>query len=211
MSWPLWTVATVVCAALPRRHPTKTMIAAPRRNAIAADVHSAVRPARGPIYRSAGGCPGIPLPDNRSRVIRLCQQRNRDAPAGDGQPRTWQEANVVGADAMSRYWETVLSTGCYLQHSLDWMKTPVAALSDLTPSNPERRAQILDAAIDILTDTDIGGVTHRQVDDRAGLPAAAPRRITSPPAWPYSRPPPPAPLTSTGNTSRPCRASSASR
>jgi DNA-binding transcriptional regulator YbjK len=39
------------------------------------------------------------------------------------------------------------------------------------PPNPERRVQILDAAIDILADTGIGGVTHRQVDDRAGLPA----------------------------------------
>jgi DNA-binding transcriptional regulator YbjK len=39
------------------------------------------------------------------------------------------------------------------------------------PTNPERRAQILDAALDILADTGIGGVTHRQVDDRAGLPA----------------------------------------
>jgi DNA-binding transcriptional regulator YbjK len=39
------------------------------------------------------------------------------------------------------------------------------------PTNPQRRAQILDAAIDILVDTGIGGLTHRQVDDRAGLPA----------------------------------------
>lgn len=39
------------------------------------------------------------------------------------------------------------------------------------PANTERRAQILDAALDILTDTGISGVTHRQVDDRAGLPA----------------------------------------
>ena len=39
------------------------------------------------------------------------------------------------------------------------------------PTNPERRAQILDAALDILADTGVGGVTHRQVDDRAGLPA----------------------------------------
>jgi DNA-binding transcriptional regulator YbjK len=39
------------------------------------------------------------------------------------------------------------------------------------PPNPERRTQILDAATDLLTDTGIGGVTHRQVDDRAGLPA----------------------------------------
>ena len=39
------------------------------------------------------------------------------------------------------------------------------------PPNPERQAQILDAAIDILADIGIGGVTHRQVDERAGLPA----------------------------------------
>jgi len=38
------------------------------------------------------------------------------------------------------------------------------------PSNPERRVQILDAAIDILADTGVGGLTHRQVDDRASLP-----------------------------------------
>ena len=39
------------------------------------------------------------------------------------------------------------------------------------PSNPERRAQILDAAIGILADEGVGGLTHRQVDDRAQLPA----------------------------------------
>jgi AcrR family transcriptional regulator len=39
------------------------------------------------------------------------------------------------------------------------------------PPNPERRTQILDVAIDILADIGIGGVTHRQVDTRAGLPA----------------------------------------
>jgi AcrR family transcriptional regulator len=39
------------------------------------------------------------------------------------------------------------------------------------PSNPERRAQILDAAIGILADAGVGGLTHRHVDDRAGLPA----------------------------------------
>jgi DNA-binding transcriptional regulator YbjK len=38
------------------------------------------------------------------------------------------------------------------------------------PANPERRIQILDAAIDILVDTGVGGVAHRQVDTRAGLP-----------------------------------------
>src|SRR5262245_58771127 len=39
------------------------------------------------------------------------------------------------------------------------------------PSNPERRAQILDAAIGILADTGVAGLTHRQVDSRAGVPA----------------------------------------
>jgi DNA-binding transcriptional regulator YbjK len=39
------------------------------------------------------------------------------------------------------------------------------------PPNPERRAQLLDAAIDILADVGVGGLTHRQVDDRSGLPA----------------------------------------
>jgi DNA-binding transcriptional regulator YbjK len=39
------------------------------------------------------------------------------------------------------------------------------------PANPQRRVRILDAAIDILVDTGIGGLTHRQVDDRASLPA----------------------------------------
>ncbi|WP_373138239.1 TetR/AcrR family transcriptional regulator [Mycobacterium marinum] len=39
------------------------------------------------------------------------------------------------------------------------------------PPNPQRRAQILDAAIDILADVGVGGLTHRHVDDRAGLPA----------------------------------------
>src|ERR671936_629242 len=39
------------------------------------------------------------------------------------------------------------------------------------PPNPERRAQILDAAIDILVDDGVGGLTHRQVDARAGVPA----------------------------------------
>lgn len=38
------------------------------------------------------------------------------------------------------------------------------------PPNPERRTQILDAAVDILADIGVGGVTHRQVDARAGLP-----------------------------------------
>src|SRR6516225_5861294 len=46
-----------------------------------------------------------------------------------------------------------------------------AALQRLMPPNPERRAQILDAAIGILADEGVGGLTHRQVDDRAGLPA----------------------------------------
>src|SRR5215217_6794379 len=39
------------------------------------------------------------------------------------------------------------------------------------PPNPERRNQILDAAIDILCDDGVGGLTHRQVDTRAALPA----------------------------------------
>lgn len=39
------------------------------------------------------------------------------------------------------------------------------------PSNPERRIQILDTAIGILADTGVGGLTHRQIDDRAGLPS----------------------------------------
>jgi DNA-binding transcriptional regulator YbjK len=39
------------------------------------------------------------------------------------------------------------------------------------PPNPERRNQILDAAIDILCDDGVGGLTHRQVDTRADLPA----------------------------------------
>ncbi|MEV3905449.1 TetR family transcriptional regulator [Mycobacterium sp. NPDC050551] len=39
------------------------------------------------------------------------------------------------------------------------------------PANPERRTQILDAAIAILADTGVGGLTHRQVDSRSGVPA----------------------------------------
>ncbi len=39
------------------------------------------------------------------------------------------------------------------------------------PPNPERRNQILDAAIDILCDDGVGGLTHRQVDSRADVPA----------------------------------------
>lgn len=39
------------------------------------------------------------------------------------------------------------------------------------PANPERRTQILDTAIDILCDDGVGGLTHRQVDSRAGVPA----------------------------------------
>ena len=39
------------------------------------------------------------------------------------------------------------------------------------PANPLRRTQILDAAIDILCDDGVGGLTHRQVDSRAGVPA----------------------------------------
>ncbi|QUR69279.1 TetR/AcrR family transcriptional regulator [Mycobacterium spongiae] len=39
------------------------------------------------------------------------------------------------------------------------------------PPNPARRTQILDTAIDILADVGVGGLTHRHVDDQAGLPA----------------------------------------
>src|SRR6188508_2024153 len=39
------------------------------------------------------------------------------------------------------------------------------------PANPERRNQILDAAIDILWDDGVGGLTHRHLDNRAGVPA----------------------------------------
>jgi DNA-binding transcriptional regulator YbjK len=39
------------------------------------------------------------------------------------------------------------------------------------PPNPERRTQLLDAAIDILADTGVGGLTHRLIDERAGLPS----------------------------------------
>jgi DNA-binding transcriptional regulator YbjK len=39
------------------------------------------------------------------------------------------------------------------------------------PPNPERRTQILDAAIDILADIGVGGLTHRQVDQHTQLPA----------------------------------------
>ncbi|WP_029117286.1 TetR/AcrR family transcriptional regulator [Mycobacterium sp. URHB0044] len=39
------------------------------------------------------------------------------------------------------------------------------------PPNPQRRVQLLDAAIEILGDVGIGGLTHRAVDDRAGHPA----------------------------------------
>ena len=39
------------------------------------------------------------------------------------------------------------------------------------PANPERRNQILDAAIDILCDDGVAGLTHRHLDNRAGVPA----------------------------------------
>jgi DNA-binding transcriptional regulator YbjK len=39
------------------------------------------------------------------------------------------------------------------------------------PPNPGRRTVILDTAIDIVVDVGIGGLTHRQIDERAGLPA----------------------------------------
>jgi DNA-binding transcriptional regulator YbjK len=38
------------------------------------------------------------------------------------------------------------------------------------PANPERRNQILDVAIDILCDDGVGGLTHRHVDTRSGVP-----------------------------------------
>src|SRR4029078_9696422 len=41
------------------------------------------------------------------------------------------------------------------------------------PTNPERRTQILDAAIDILCDDGVGGLTHRQVDSPGRVPAGA--------------------------------------
>lgn len=39
------------------------------------------------------------------------------------------------------------------------------------PPNPERRAQLLDAAIEILGDVGVGGLTHRAVDERASQPS----------------------------------------
>jgi DNA-binding transcriptional regulator YbjK len=39
------------------------------------------------------------------------------------------------------------------------------------PPNPARRTLIVDTAIDMLADTGSGGVTHRQVDERAHLPS----------------------------------------
>lgn len=39
------------------------------------------------------------------------------------------------------------------------------------PPNAQRRTEMLDAAIEILADSGVGGLTHRQVDARAGLPA----------------------------------------
>ncbi len=38
------------------------------------------------------------------------------------------------------------------------------------PPNPQRRTLILDAAIDTLNEDGVGGVTHRQVDERTALP-----------------------------------------
>lgn len=37
--------------------------------------------------------------------------------------------------------------------------------------NPERRARLLDAAIEVLGDAGVGGLTHRAVDDRSGEPS----------------------------------------
>jgi AcrR family transcriptional regulator len=39
------------------------------------------------------------------------------------------------------------------------------------PPNDERRAQLADAAIELLVESGVHGVTHRAVDRRAGLPA----------------------------------------
>ena len=39
------------------------------------------------------------------------------------------------------------------------------------PPNNERRAQLADAAIELLAASGVHGVTHRAVDRRAGLPA----------------------------------------
>jgi DNA-binding transcriptional regulator YbjK len=39
------------------------------------------------------------------------------------------------------------------------------------PHNSQRRTEIVDTAIDILADAGVGGLTHRQIDERAGLPA----------------------------------------
>jgi AcrR family transcriptional regulator len=39
------------------------------------------------------------------------------------------------------------------------------------PPNEQRRAQLADAAIDLLVESGVHGVTHRAVDRRAGLPA----------------------------------------
>ena len=41
----------------------------------------------------------------------------------------------------------------------------------MPPPNEQRRAQLADAAIDLLVESGVHGVTHRAVDRRAGLPA----------------------------------------
>ncbi|MFC7244201.1 TetR/AcrR family transcriptional regulator [Catellatospora aurea] len=41
----------------------------------------------------------------------------------------------------------------------------------MPPPNEQRRAQLTDAAIDLLVESGVHGVTHRAVDRRAGLPA----------------------------------------
>src|SRR5688572_31240951 len=41
----------------------------------------------------------------------------------------------------------------------------------MPPPNASRRAQLADAAIDLLVEAGVHGVTHRAVDRRAGLPA----------------------------------------
>ena len=77
------------------------------------------------------------------------------------------------------------------------------------PANPERRTQILDAAVDILADIGVGGVTHRQVDARAGLPPGTTSNYFRT-GWRCSKRHPTLP-TCTGSASPSCSRSSASR
>ena len=41
----------------------------------------------------------------------------------------------------------------------------------MPPPNAQRRAQLADAAIDLLVESGVHGVTHRAIDRRAELPA----------------------------------------